>query len=353
MIKTRKEIIGFDDKWLMIIGIPLVALMVNAILFGEISLKHPKIYFGTCQLIALFYTATFWFLFRESHFRLLRLFPNPQQTIRRLTYTALFAILAYILLNSILNPLFKPYFPHEFQPDDIVKNISSFLFISLITGIYESLHLSNRLRQSVLEKERLMKENINSQLESLRNQVNPHFLFNSLNTLASIIPEDAEKGVHFVTKMAKVYRYILESRNEKLILLKDELDFLDAYVYLLKQRFGENLSINIELPERIHSKLIIPLSLQITFENAIKHNVISREKPLTIEVFVDGANKLVVRNTLQKKKVLPSSTKVGLQNIKNRYAFYTEKTVDISADQNHFTVMLPLLDTQKLNHVNT
>jgi len=243
----------------------------------------------------------------------------------------------------------EPFFPEHQQPDPVLAAVASFLFVTLIIGVYESLHLSNSWKLASLEKERLMKENVNSQLEGLRSQVNPHFLFNSLNTLASIIPTDSEKGVHFVTRMAKVYRYMLESRNDKLILLQDELDFLDAYLYLLKQRFADNIQIDIRIDETAKKKFIIPLSLQLTFENAIKHNVISKEFPLVIEVFTDENEKLVVKNSLRKKKVIGKSTKVGLQNIKNRYKFYTDESVDVLATVDHFSVMIPLLQKETLN----
>ena len=347
MGKRRQEILGFDDRWLMLFGIPVVAIMVNAILFGNYTLQSPRVFFGSCLFIAIAYTGAFWLLLREGHYFLLKRFPQPGNLRRRFLYTALMAIGSYIIINTVLTAIFKPYFPEAIEPDEIVKAVTSFLFIALVISTHEALHLSNRLKLSILEREKLVKENINSQLEGLRSQVNPHFLFNSLNTLASIIPEDSDKGVNFVTKLAKVYRYMLESRNENLIPLYEELEFLDAYIYLIKHRFGENIKIERELNDASKDLYIIPLSLQITFENAIKHNVISKEKPLTISVYIDPNGKLVVKNTLQKKSIPGNSTKVGLQNIRNRYAFYTHETVDVITTHDSFSVMLPLLAHQQ------
>ena len=186
--------------------------------------------------------------------------------------------------------------------------------------------------------------NMQSQLEGLKNQVNPHFLFNSLNTLTYLIPENADKSVHFVQQLSKVYRYILELKDKELISLEEELRFLDAYTFLLKERFGENLCVEIDIPDEFLNKNIIPLSLQILCENAIKHNIISSQKPLCLKVFIQNEDKLIVKNNLQKKNQEMNSTRLGLQNIKNRYRFFSEKEVEVIATQEEFVVVLPLID---------
>ncbi len=346
MSKESRRILGFDDRWLMIMGIPVVAIMMNTLLFAT----ETNIPFLPCLLISFGYTTSFWLLFRQGYVVLLKRFGKPEDVIKRLICTAMMAIAGYLVINFLVEWFIKDFLQLVFIMDQRLKAIASFLFITIVMGIYEALILTNRWKQVSLEKEMLIKENVNSQLEGLRNQVNPHFLFNSLNTLASIIPENPDKGVDFVTKLAKVYRYMLEGRNENLIPLHEELEFLNAYSYLLKQRFGENLHISIKLEDSVKDKLIIPLSLQLTFENAIKHNIISKDKPLLLEIFIGEKNKLVVRNTLQKKKVLGKSTKVGLQNIINRYAFYTDETVDVVSSVKYFSVMLPLINKQRVNH---
>ena len=177
----------------------------------------------------------------------------------------------------------------------------------------------------------------------MKNQVNPHFLFNSLNTLTYLIPEEPDKAVNFVQKLSKVYRYILEIRDQKIVTISDELEFLNAYVFLLKERFGENLNIDIDIPQKYYHSKIVPLSLQILFENVIKHNIISTQKPLMIKVSIQK-DKLIVKNNLQKKNQVISSTSMGLQNIKNRYQFFTKKEVDVIVTADSFLVALPLVD---------
>jgi LytS/YehU family sensor histidine kinase len=199
------------------------------------------------------------------------------------------------------------------------------------------------LQRTVAEKAVLERQNLESQLEGLRNQVNPHFLFNSLNTLIYLIPEDSEKAVRFVQQLSKVYRYVLESRDSKLIPLSDELDFLKSYIFLLKERFGDNLEVDIKDLDKKRDTAIVPLTLQMLFENAIKHNVISTGKPLRIEVFAQNGH-LVVRNNLQKKNQVMDSTGVGLQNIRDRYRMLTDQDVNVIMSQQYFTVVLPLVE---------
>ena len=167
-------------------------------------------------------------------------------------------------------------------------------------------------------------------------------MFNNLNTLCAIIPDNPQQAVDFVEQLSKVYRHILEVKDEQSILVKDELDVLKAYAFLLKTRFGNNLDIVIDVPEEKMQNRIVPLSLQILMENAIKHNIVSAEKPLHIKVFVEDGN-LIVSNNLQMKKQVNESTGIGLDNIRNRYKFLSDKIVNVTESGNSFTVSIPLL----------
>lgn len=347
-IFDSRRLLGFDDRWFMLLGIPIVALMINAILFGHLAYNEPELLFSNCIFVAGLYTTLFWLIFRSLHQFILSKYPGYSNTKKR--YSVLipslivcFAIVKFTL-HLLVKPLIDKYFSEMPQPAGTTETIASFLFLILIITIYEGAYLFVQLKKTKLEKEQLIKENISSQLEGLKNQVNPHFLFNSLNTLASIIPEDPYRGVRFVTKLAKVYRYILDINDAKLIPLQEELNFINSYTYLINERFGENITICINVNEEDRIKMIIPLSLQITFENAIKHNVISKAKPLKIDVFVED-NNLIVKNNLQKKNTVGTSTKNGLQNIKNRYQFFTDKEVGVQSTINDFTVSLPILST--------
>ncbi len=348
IFKNTKPVLGFDDRWFVFHGILLVSMGMDLILFGAVLQDNMQMLFTGCFLISIFYTSMFWVFFRALHLYFTERYPGFDNIRKRyiiLIPTVLFCFITLkTLIDLTIDPIMHAYLTPGLNPPEILEAIGSFVFLILVMSIYEGTYLFAELKKSNIKQQVLIKENISSQLEGLKNQINPHFLFNSLNTLASIIPEDPDRGVRFVTTLSKVYRYILDIKDQKLISVKKELEYLYSYTYLLKERFGENIHININVNEEDHNKLIIPLSLQITFENAIKHNIITSKKPLHIDVYMENEN-LVVKNNLQKKSTVGTSTKLGLQNIKNRYKFFTDKEVGVISTVQHFIVTLPLLTT--------
>lgn len=348
IFKNTKDILGFDDRWFVFHGVLFVSLGMNLILFGSLLKDDLCNMFIGCYFISLIYTSLFWLFFRTLHLMVTKKYPGYDNLRQRYLVLIPTVIGCFVLVKALLDYTIDPYLhsilPIGQEPHALLETIGSFIFLILVMSIYEGTYLFAELKKSKLEQEVLVKENISSQLEGLKNQVNPHFLFNSLNTLAAIIPEDQERGVRFVTKLSKVYRYILDIKDQKLISVREELDYLHSYTYLLKERFGKNIIIDINVDSSDFGKLIMPLSLQITFENAIKHNVITSSRPLHIQVYMENEN-LVVKNNLQRKSTVGSSTKMGLQNIKNRYSFFTDKEVGVIATMKHFIVTLPLLNS--------
>jgi LytS/YehU family sensor histidine kinase len=248
----------------------------------------------------------------------------------------------------ILDQLADSFFGKDRGPltetDSFIHSNSAAIFCTIMMiAIYESIFFMHQLRKSVLETEKLKRESLNAELNALKTQVNPHFLFNNLNTLSSIIPENPGMAVEFVQQLSKVYRHILEVQDEQSILLKDELDVLRAYAFLLQTRFGDNLDITIDVPEEKLKKKIVPLSLQMLMENAIKHNIVSSDKPLKVNVFAENGN-LVVRNNLQKKNQVNSSTGIGLDNIRNRCKLLGNGEVAVTESGTSFTVSIPLIE---------
>jgi LytS/YehU family sensor histidine kinase len=221
-------------------------------------------------------------------------------------------------------------------------NYASVFCSLLVVSIYESIYFVGELRRSVEEKEMLKRESLEAQLDALKTQVNPHFLFNNLNTLSAVIPDNPKQAVDFVQQLSKVYRHILEVKNEQSIYLKEELEVLRAYAFLLKTRFGDNLDISIEVADEKLQQKIVPLSLQILMENAIKHNIVSAARPLKIGVYAENG-KLVVSNNLQKRQQSVESTGIGLDNIRNRYKLLGDKQVDVQEGPSSFTVSIPLI----------
>jgi LytS/YehU family sensor histidine kinase len=220
------------------------------------------------------------------------------------------------------------------------------LFSILIFTIVDlSIFLLRKWRFSLAELERFKKENAEFRFESLRSQVNPHFLFNSLNTLSSLVYEDQAKAEQFIRELSDVYRYILENRENEVIRLDKELAVAQSYIYLNRIRFGNNLQVKIDIPESSKSLLIAPFTLQLLIENSIKHNVISTKKPLSIMIGQED-NYLVVKNNMQKKEVKEYSSAMGLKNINSRYGFLTDRKVEINENENEFIVKIPLIESK-------
>ena len=299
-----------------------------------------------CVPISLIYVVIFWVIFRKIYIYFHNIFPKPNQLLRRLFFLLGSMLMLYFVLKKVIKEALVYIIPASAnlqERHNESAEIGTIMVIFLVTSIYELLFFYHRLKQTEIEKTNLEKANIFTQLQGLRNHVNPHFLFNSLNSLAQLIPEDQERAERFVLQMSKVYRYILEMREKKLIPVREELDFLKSYIFLLNERFADKLVVEIKIPPPLKDRQIVPLALQILIENAIKHNIVSKEKPLVIEIFNSGENKLIIKNNLQKKNTVPSSTGFGLQNIKTRYNFYTDQDVDIIVTNDYFIVSLPLL----------
>ena len=191
-------------------------------------------------------------------------------------------------------------------------------------------------------KQEIVAKTETAKFESLKNQLDPHFLFNSLNVLTSLIGENPQQAERFTTKLSKVYRYVLEQRSKDLVPIEEELKFAKTYMELLGMRFEEAVQFNI--PDTISNNelKIVPLSLQLLLENAVKHNVVSTSKPLTIHIYEEG-NYLIIANNVNPKEAIGKSTKVGLQNIVDRYGLITDKGVKIENYNKIFRVSLPLL----------
>ncbi len=210
------------------------------------------------------------------------------------------------------------------------------LFVEISTQFFKN------WKKSLIEVEHYKTQSVQAQLQNLKNQVNPHFLFNNLSVLSSLVYKDQDKAVDFINQLSKVYRYLLEVRNAQLVMLEEEMVFIRSYIYLIQIRFDTNIKFEINLNESDNKKLIPPLALQMLIENAIKHNEISAEFPLKVVIRTEN-NKLVVENNIKLRANKEESTNSGLSNIKERYKFYTDEVVEIYQDNQLFKVAIPLL----------
>ncbi len=327
---------------MVIVGVALLTVIMPFMFFGADPSEGPRsiamsLFFG------FIYTLTYWFGNRAIIIAARRRFNDYSEVKQRIRVQ-----IPAMLIYSLLIPNIFCYIEIAFDLREITtilwlrEQASSLFAVAAVGAIYEGVFFYTRLGASLSEQERLKKENVQTQLESLKSQVNPHFLFNSLNTLAQLIPEDQGLAVQFVQKLSRCYRYILEINNRETISLREELDFIDSYLFLIKIRFGENLEMKIDVPEHLREERIVPLTIQLLLENAIKHNIVSTQNPLSVELFIDR-DYLVMKNIYQPKNQPVASTGIGLKNIRNRYRYLTDIPVEVVHSQTHFTVAVPLL----------
>jgi two-component system, LytTR family, sensor kinase len=335
----------FKDKWGMIIGIPIVAI-ICPLAFGHYIGNIDK---ETTLAIASSITSTLimWLGVRAIVIYLWREYPWVKNPIKHLlieivaifVYTAVVGFIMYFLYK-----LSKVDFDFE---KDLPQNVAFTLMITfLITSIHEGIFFYRQWKTWYNRSEKLEEENIRSQYETLKSQINPHFLFNNLNTLASLIEESPKDAVDYVNRTADYYRKILNLRGQEIITISEELELVNDYFFLQKKRFGENLSISINIPEAILTTYVAPLTLQMLVENAIKHNIISAEKPLSIVLTAEKDLYIRVTNNLQKRDESTPSSKLGLKNITERYNYLSNSKVEIIITSFTFTVSVPVL---KLN----
>jgi hypothetical protein len=225
-------------------------------------------------------------------------------------------------------------------------NMTSEAWYSVLITMIISLFMHGRAflinwRQSAVIAEKLKRENIAARYESLKNQVNPHFLFNSLNALTNLVYEDQDKAVKFIKQLSEVYRYVLDTRDKEIVPLASEIEFMNSYMFLQRIRFGNKLRLNVKVsPEGL---FIAPLALQMLVENAIKHNVVSEEDPLSIHIFVEDDYILISNNIQERTSSGEISSGIGLENIQKRYEFLTSRKVSIVNDGKNFIVKLPMI----------
>lgn len=223
--------------------------------------------------------------------------------------------------------------------------ISEYITFVIIAAIIYAISFFKAWREEVQQKEKVKRESLALQYKVLQNQINPHFLFNSLNVLGTLIDLDTEKAKTFTRELSTFYRDVLHFKNLDIIHLKEEIDFVKKYIYLQQIRFGEALQVDIIANEKIEGQ-VIPLSLQSLVENAIKHNEISVANPLKIVIAISDEYELVVENNLQPKTKLEPNSGTGLQNLAGRYEYLTGKEMIITNNDNYFRVTLPLIKVE-------
>lgn len=270
--------------------------------------------------------------------------------VKRLHTSNLISLLSFIFYGILVSVLF-PFLVHKYifhQTGQSLKyNVAYNAFLALsidliIISIYYSRYLVFYWQKAIKKYEEIKRDHLVATYEALKSQVNPHFLFNSLNTLTGIVEQDQAKAVDFIKKLSDIYRYVLEQRDKELVALCDEIDFVESYIYLAKMRHGDGLMFTVQVNSL--QKSILPLGLQILVENCIKHNIITDERPLNIAI-TENDSCIIVKNNLQPKKVIKENAPLGLENLKKRYEYITNKPVEIVEEETSFMVKIPLIES--------
>lgn len=217
------------------------------------------------------------------------------------------------------------------------------LFLHILNAVFFYI---NQYKNKQLEAEELKQINTQAQLQAIKNQINPHFLFNNLNVLSSMVMQENPEANQFIEEFSRVYRHVLNSQQRELIPLKEELEYIKPYLFLLEKRFPESIYVETDIPQGFEAYLIVPVSVQMLIENAIKHNIVSKTRPLRIRIAVQGSDQLLISNNLQVKSSGEPSTQIGLKNIGQRYEIITRRKIEIKKTETDFSVLIPLIQAE-------
>lgn len=350
MKSTRTGYITLNDGWLRLLGIPAVALIATIFFYPEhwISKNASFLY---SFMVSMSTVTALWYINRWILILFRRRFSDIEDTNKRILLQLITSLCVSVLASLTISWFYDitRFWGTDLLWQDYVYNIFVIsIFVLLVSGIYEGSFYFTRWRVSLKEAEALKKENLQTQLDSLKNQVSPHFLFNSLNTLSSLIEENKDQAIQFVNQLSRVYRYLLQSNEKELTSVKEEMNFLEAYYFLLKTRFGDGLQLQVNLTEKQLQSLIPPLTLQILVENAVKHNVVSVSKPLNITIWSCEDGKICVENNLQKKTLNVQSNGLGLTNIAAKYKLLNKPDIAITDSNGLFRITLPQIENNYL-----
>lgn len=332
------------DLQIMAVIQPLIVVFINVLLFDERFFLEPFLLFGSGLLVLSIMTAA-WFGFTWIAVTVRNRLPQSRQRLQRLGVTI---VLIAIVQALIITFFFRGYsylglFGYQLNESRYYWALTIIFFLNIITTlIHEGLDSFERWKATIVETEQLKKAYMESQLLGLRSQVNPHFLFNSLNSLSSLIVEDEYKAERFLNELTKVYRYLLRGNDEQLVSLETELQFIQSFFYLIKARYGESISLKIAVPESKYNKFVFPFVLQTLFEYGFNANTLSKEKPLRFTISVDNRY-LSISNNLQLKHQSVQPSEAAFDNLKEKYKLVCNEEPEKICVDNVCTIRVPLL----------
>jgi LytS/YehU family sensor histidine kinase len=338
------------ELYSFLFSMPLIAAVINFVLYEARFWQDYRIWVYSVPLIFVigvfsWYGHVVYADWVENHY------PELTQSRERAIRKAL--VLFLVMIPSVFIILFIYHqfniLGYQYKVDHLYKGLLIGLSVNLIfQTLYEAEYIFTKMKESCRQKETLQELAIYNDFDALKNQVNPHFLFNCFNTLSSLIGIDKARAEAFLDELCKVYRYLLKNNQEGLSTVASEVSFIESYYRLLQTRYGDAIQINIQIDKRYDPYLLPSLSLQLLVENVVKHNELSKSKPVVIDIFTTVGNKLVVNNNLQRLRVKAPSNKVGLKNIRAKYALLNQVEFQVMEDAYNFTVVLPLMWQQPI-----
>jgi two-component system LytT family sensor kinase len=334
-----KSLRQFLKTYIVIIFVGLVTFVIRLSKFDQLPFDFQLKLLGTSVIVA----TILWESLRSLNLFLNKTYPFERNLTGRIVLQLVCGSIIGIIVRFFIYLWGEPNVP--FRLDSLFLAATWALYVIIPVGInlgFFTIYFLERWKDSIVQAERLEKEKSQVQFDNLRNQLNPHFLFNALTSLNSLIFEDQQLASAFLQQLSKVYRYVLQNKDKNFVLLNTELEFISNYVFLLETRFSKALQINFNINEEAKQKAIVPVTLQILIQNALKHNIVDKDKKLTIDVLTVG-DYLIVSNNLQVRKTVETSNKQGLDNLKSLYAFLTDKEVIVEPTTDRFYVKIPLL----------
>jgi two-component system, LytTR family, sensor kinase len=329
-----------------------MSIWINYFLFGDEYFGSP-VNFGWITLTTFLFTGSAFLTYGFVAILLRNRFPNDAETFKRLLIClAIFFLMSAVYMSLLLLAYDSfDFYGYEYREIDFLKGYITLMVINIfLTFLNEGISRFEKYSVTIKETEQLKKEYMHSQLLGLKSQMNPHFLFNSLNTLSSLIQEDADKAEDFLDHMSKVYRYLLRNNEEQLVTVETELCFIDSYYFLLKARHEDGLQLIVDVSAYVREQMIPPLTLQMLIENAMNQNSVNRLQPLQIKI-LSLENGLEVRNTLQPKINNAETSQEVVANINNKYKLLCGCELIIKEVDNERSVMIPLIENKQLQMV--
>ncbi|WP_276482649.1 sensor histidine kinase [Paraflavitalea pollutisoli] len=327
-----------------LLSMPVIDVGINQILYGERLWQEWPLWAISFPLVYVLGGLS-WLARITASTKVEKKFPELNQTWIRLRYRLLVSLVSMATATLVVLTIYSVFHigGYHFRPSDIWRGCLLALSVNvLFETLYDADYAIGRYKAAEEEKEVLRQASFREELDTLKNQVNPHFLFNCFNTLSSLIHEDKPRADRFLNELSKVYRYLLKNNEEGLSTVESELRFVQSYFQLLQTRYGDGIRLEIGPYERFAHWMLPSLSLQLLIENAVKHNIVSKTQPLTIRIDVRD-QQLIVANNLQRKLAAVPSSKIGLRNIRLKYELLQQPSFTIDETANSFTVALPLL----------